>query len=368
MVEKNTSITEQESFCLTIAICQLNKTTSIHDIARHLKVSATTVSFVLNGKGAERKISTAMEKKILTYVAKIGYKPNHLAKSLRTGKTKIIGMLVEDIADPFFSAISRGIEEKLYGLGYKIFHCSSNNDTERSKKILNTFRQQQVDGYILVPAPGIENEIQSLINDDKPVILLDRYFPKLITVNIVVDNSGGAYQAVTHLIENGYRQIAFVTLKSDQPQMKQRLHGYSKAIEENKLEKCVKKIPYRTPDDRITAIVKSLLKEHAEIDAIFFSTNYLAVAGLKAIRETGLQIPGEIGIVGFDDNTHFSLFSPSITAVAQPIDEMTEEAVQYLIKALDDKADVAKPDTIVLPVNLIIRNSSINKIKKSIIH
>lgn len=337
---------------------------SIHDIARHLNVSATTVSFVLNGKAEEKKISSAVEKKVQEYVEQVGYRPNHIAQSLRTGKSKIIGMLVEDIADPFFSSIARVVEENLYTLGYKIFHSSTDNNTERAKDLLQIFRERQVDGYIIAPTPGIEEDIQSLLNDSKPVILFDRYFPGLGTINVLVDNMGGAFNATQHLIENGFTNIGFVTLNSEQVQMMARLKGYEKALKGTKRPKYVYKIDYKTPPDKIAALVKEYIRQNPFIDAILFATNYLAISGLQAIRELGLKMPDNIGIVGFDDNTHFSLFSPSITAVAQPIEKISEATVQQLIKALTNESKPKAIKTTVLPTELIIRESSLSRVKK----
>ena len=337
----------------------MKKKTSIHDIARHLNVSATTVSFVLNGKAEERKISTALERKVLDYVEEVGYRPNHIAQSLRTGKSKIIGMLVESISDPFFAGIARVIEDNLYQLGYKIFHSSTDNDTQRAKSLLQIFRERQVDGYIIVPAPGIEDDIQGLLNDSKPVVLFDRYFPELNTTNVVIDNAGGAYNATRHLFENGFDNIAFITLDSEQIQMQDRLTGYKKCIRENKLASYIYCTEYTMQPDKICALIKEFLRENNDINGVVFATNYLAVSGLQAIKELGLLVPADIGVVGFDDNTHFSLFSPSITAVAQPVEEISKHTVQQLIRALAPGEKAGKRETTVLLTELIIRESSL---------
>jgi LacI family transcriptional regulator len=272
-------------------------------------------------------------------------------------------MLVEDISDPFFSSIARIIEENLYNLGYKIFHYTTNNNTERAKALLQIFRERQVDGYIIAPAPGLEKEIQALLNDAKPVILFDRYFPGLNTTNVVIDNMGGAFTAVQHLVENGYINIALITLNSEQVQMLDRLKGYDKAISKNKLPRNILRIEYRTAPVKIIALVKQFLEKNPAIDAIVFATNYLAVSGLHAIRELKLDIPKDIGVVGFDDNTHFSLFSPSITAVAQPVEDISKATVEQLVVALTKEDKGKKRKTIVLPTALIVRESSLSGIR-----
>ena len=334
------------------------KKISIHDIAKQLKVSATTISFVLNGKAEDKGISVDMIKKVHDHIKKVGYKPNMIAQSLRTGKSNIIGMLMEDIADPFFSTIARGVEANAYEHGYKIFYASTENSTEKTRELINTFRSRQVDGYIIAPPPGIEEDIQSLINDHLPVVLFDRYLPALDTIDVIVDNYAGSYEAVKHLLNNGYENIGFVTLDSKQTQMADRLRGYRKALKEKKKLICIQQLPYAIASHESTHIIKKFLQKHTQLDAILFATNYLAIGGLEAIADLGLRVPGDLALVGFDDNTHFRLFRPSITAVAQPVKEIAVEIVKALLHELSQNNKATKKTTIVLPTELIIRNSS----------
>ncbi|MEO5683649.1 MAG: substrate-binding domain-containing protein [Chitinophagaceae bacterium] len=336
----------------------MKKKASIHDIARQLKVSATTVSFILNGKAEEKRISSGLEKSVLEYVRSIGFQRNQIAQSLRTGKTKIIGMLVEDIADPFFSAIARIVEEQAYKEGYKIFNSSTENDMHKAKALIRVLRERQVDGYIIAPTNGIEADIQLLIEDNFPVVLFDRYFPGLATQNVVVDNTGGAYNAVNHLFENNCVHIALVTLESEQVQMQNRLNGYLRCINENQLTQYILRIPYNLTHEERAYLINSFLTAHPALDGILFATNYLAISGLEAIQQLSLSIPEDIAIVGFDDNTHFALFSPSISAVAQPIAAMSEKVIEKLMTRLSAEDKTTVRETIVLPTQLIVRQSS----------
>ncbi|MFX1708932.1 substrate-binding domain-containing protein [Chitinophaga sp. CC14] len=335
------------------------KKISIHDIARQLNVSSATVSYVLNGKAQEKRISAVQEKRILAFARQAGYRPNMVAKSLRTGKSKTIGMLVEDIADPFFSSIAREVEKIASRLDYKIFYSSTENDTRITQALIKVFRDAQVDGYIIAPAPGIEQEVKALIDDHLPVILFDRYFPGLPTVNVVVDNFNGAYQATRHMLEQGSRHIGFVTLDSTQVQMSDRLAGYTAALQEAGIQLRVLKIPYRLHPDKIAEKVKLFIKKNKDMNGVLFATNYLAISGLDAINNLHKKVPADMAIVGFDDNTHFSLFSPAITAVAQPMQEISEQVMKKLIACMADTADISRASTVVLPTRLIIRESSL---------
>jgi LacI family transcriptional regulator len=225
-------------------------------------------------------------------------------------------------------------------------------------------RERQVDGYIIAPPPGIETEIEALIDERCPMVLFDRYFPDLSTINVVVDNFGGASLAIDHLYENGYRTIGLVTLDSEQSQMKDRLAGYYEAVGKKGLPSVVKKIAFRQTLEDMVRQIKEFLLKYNELDAVLFATNYLTIPGLEAIIELELSIPDDIAVVGFDDNNHFSLFSPSITAVAQPIQMLSEKTVKRLMSCLAKEKEGFKSETEVLPTTLIVRNSSLPKNKE----
>jgi LacI family transcriptional regulator len=339
------------------------KKITIDDIARELKISKTTVSFVINGKAREKNISTTLEKKVLAFIDEIGYQPNHFAQGLRTGKTKMIGMLVEDISDPFFSAIARMMEEIAYKKGYKILYSSTENDTQKAKDLIEMYRIRHVDGYIIAPPPGIQSELKDLTDDGFFVLLFDRTLPGLEISNVVVDNLESSYRGVKHLIGNGYKNIAMITLLSDQTQMADRESGYIKALDEVKKPYLLKKIAYHDKRENCIQEIRDFLIIHQEIDALFFATNYLAESGLETLKFLNRRIPEDIGIVVFDDHYLFKLFTPSITAIAQPIKEISEQVIHLMLKSIADP-NLKKPvKTLVVPTSLMVRDSSSPQIK-----
>ncbi|HEX8332864.1 MAG TPA: substrate-binding domain-containing protein [Segetibacter sp.] len=338
----------------------------IGDIARELKVSITTVSFILNGKASEKRISSDLAERVLKYVKKVNYAPNHLAKSLRTGKTNLIGLIVEDISNPFFSNVARLIEENAYEKGFRIIYCSSENDTDKTTELIKVFRERQVDAYIITPTAGTEEDIKSLLLDKCNVVLFDRYFPNVNTSYVVVDNAGSTFNAITHFIEQGYKNIAFITLSSEQTQMQDRLAGYKKAIEENKLKAYIKKVSYHDNAENYIVDIESYLSEQTDLDAVFFATNYLGISGLDAIKNLKLKIPSDIGVISFDDHDLFRLHSPSITAVVQPIQEMSKQIINIILDEVAANGVATEEKEVVLPAPLVIRKSSIAKnIKRS---
>lgn len=339
----------------------MKKKISIHDIARDLKISAASVSYVLNGLAREKRIGAELEKKILDYTKKIGYEPNLMAKTLRTGKSHIIGMLVEDISDSFFSAIARQVEKHSANSGYKILYASTENDTAVTKTLLQLFRQSRVDGYIIAPPPGVEDDIKKLLADKVPMVLFDRHFEDLATTNVLIDNMDGAYKGVAHLVQNGYKNIGFITLDSKQSQMVERLEGYRNAIKHFGLKKSELKIPYQSEPEKMYKAISNYFEKNPTIDAVFFATNYLSVKGLDVIKKLGKQVPKELAVIGFDDNVYFQLLTPSLTAIAQPIDDIAETITREIIRQLaNNKAD-NKPVTVRIATQLVPRESSIKK-------
>jgi LacI family transcriptional regulator len=340
----------------------MKKRMTIGDIAHELGISKTTVSFVLNGKARENHISIILEKKILKHIEKVGYRPNQFAQGLRTGKTKIIGMMVEDISDPFFSSIARIVEENAYSKGYKIFYCSTENNTQKTNDLIEVYRTRQVDGYIIAPPPGIETKLKELADDGHPVVLFDRTLPDIEADNVVVDNYRGAYTAIQHFIKNGYRKIAMITLNSDQVQMMERQRGYQDALDEIKQPYVIKKVTYHNQKENNSIHeIQEFLTANKDLDAVFFATNYIADSGLEAIRNLNLRIPEDLGVIAFDDYNLFRLFTPSITAISQPIKEIAEQVINLILERLSDDETPKVVKTFILPSTLMIRNSSLPK-------
>ncbi|MBC8032938.1 MAG: LacI family DNA-binding transcriptional regulator [Chitinophagaceae bacterium] len=341
----------------------MGKKLSLNDIAKELNISTTTVSIVLNGKAKERRISPALVEKVLKLVEQREYKINLVAKSLRTGKSKIIGLFVEDISNSFFAQFARQIEEKAYSSGYKIIYCSTNNDTLKTKELLQIFKSRQVDGYIITPPKGIEEDIRSLIDSDSPVVLFDRYFDEINTHYVAIDNASSTHLGIAHLIGQGYRKIAFITIISEQTQMTGRLDGYRKCIKEHHLEENVIEINRDKGQKHIVQRIKGFLQKNRQLDSIMFSTNFLTMQGLKCIKDLKLRIPQDLGILSFDDNEFFELYQPTITAIAQPIEELSSHVIKILLADLaSGQVNTKNYQNIVVPGSLIIRDSTIKRV------
>nr|WP_255537097.1 substrate-binding domain-containing protein [Pedobacter sp. SYSU D00873] len=267
--------------------------------------------------------------------------------------------MVESISNPFFANIARMIEGNAYRNGYKIIYSSTENDTEKTKQILSIFKERHVDGYIIAPPEGIEAEITALVKSGSPVVLFDRFLENVPLVDFVgVDSAQSIYNGIKHLVLEGYKNIGFVTLDSLQSQMQDRLHGYERAASEFKLAEHVKEVSYNQSSENIVRQIVSFLKRKKDLDAIVFATNYLGISGLRAIRELGLAIPDDIGVLVFDDNELFELYTPSITSIAQPINEISDQVISLLLKRLDQPELDVQNERVILETDLIVRNST----------
>lgn len=334
------------------------KKLSIVDIANHLNVSKTTISFILNGRAQEKRIGKELVERVQKFVDEVGYKPNSLAKSLRTGKSNIIGLMVEDISNPFFAAIARLIEDRAYKNGYKIIYCSTDNDTGKTRDLINMFRDRHVDGYIIAPPEGIEEDISSLLKDGMPVVLFDRHLPKVTTDYIEIDNLFSTYNATRHLIQQGYKKIGFVTFLSTQTQMLARMEGYNKALDEDSLKPVIQEIAFNRDEEMIIKPLTSFFKKHKELDAVIFGTNHVGTCGLKVINNLGLKVPSDLAVISFDDYDVFKLFSPPVTAIAQPIESIADNVITLLLNKLNNSSAGNATQSIIIKTEFNIRASS----------
>lgn len=338
------------------------KKTSIKDIAKSLGISITTVSFILNGKSKEKRISEELTLKVEEYIREVGYKPSHLAQSLRLGKSKVIVFMVEDISNQFFASIARKIEEKAFKNGYKIIYCSTNNDPEKAKALIETFKVRSVDGLIITPTPNLESTISGLLEEEFAVLLFDRWIPSIDCNYVIVENEKSAFEATTHLINNGCKKIGFITVESDQIQMNDRLTGYINAIEVYGFSKNVLLLPFQNSSDQsLSYKIQLFLQKNTDLDALFFATNYLAFEGLQAINVLKKRIPNDILVVSFDDHYFFTLFQPNISAIEQPLESIAEKLMEGMLMMLEDEEINKREFKVILPNTLQIRESSDSK-------
>jgi LacI family transcriptional regulator len=342
----------------------MTKKVSIKDIAKELELSITTVSFVINGKSEEMGISEATSSKVLELIKKRDYSPNNAARLLRTGKSHTIGLIVEDLGNYFFGNIAKVVDLEASKRGYNVFLSSTDNNPKTAKDLIRKMRDSSVDGMIITPTKDLKQELEKLKNDKIPFVLLDRTIPGLSANAVVLDNFKGAYDLTRHLLNHGYQNIGFVTIHSDMSQMTERERGYLAAMESStktSADDLVLKVKFDDPAETVISSIMSFVKENQDVEALFFSTNYLGVHGIEALKQLGKCMPDDLAVVSFDDNDLFRLFTPSITVASQPINQIAVESIELLLRLIENEVKHEMPINKVLEPELIERQSSIQK-------
>lgn len=344
------------------------KKVSMKDIAKELNTSITTVSFVINGKSEEMGISPVTAKKVRDLIKKRGFNPNSAARILRTGKSKTIGLIVEDIGNYFFGNIAKVIEKEAHKNGYNVFFSSTENNDNTAKELITKMRNSSVDGYIITATQGLKDDIVKLKEENVPFVLIDRLVPNVETNYVILDNYIGSYDLTQHLLDNGYSKIGFISIFSVMSAMVEREKGFMNAMADAGITvqpKKILKVTFGETDENIIKAIKKYLVKNPDIDALFFATNYLGVIGIEALQQSNLNIPADIAVVSFDDNDLFRLLSPSITVAAQPIEEIATESIQLLLRIIKKEQKPLKTVGEIIKPKIIIRNSSPKKTKKA---
>lgn len=219
------------------------------------------------------------------------------------------------------------------------------------------FTTMGVDGCIIAPTRGMEKEIKEMVDSGMNVVLFDRKFGNKVTDSVMVDNRGGMYEAVKHLIDRGFTNIGLVALALDKPEKEDRVIGYNEAIADHGLTPYVFPLPFREHYLSYVEEIEDFLNKNRQLDAVVFGTNYLGISGLQAISRLELKIPEDIAVVSFDDHDLFRVYKPNITVVAQPIEEIAQAAIDTLLGRMQS-SEPSPIKSITLPTLLIARNSS----------
>ena len=326
-------------------------------------VSVALVSYVLNGKEKEARISTEMSDKIRRTAIELNYQPNMIAKSLKSGKTNTIGLIVADISNPFFSGIARIVEDEAKKHNYVVIFGSSDENADNQQDLIDVFLNRLVDAFIIAPTAGTEKQILALKKRNVPVILIDRYFPGTDVDCVHINNFMAASKAVQKLISNGRSKIAMLAYDTKLTHMQQRKDGYKTVLKENGIRSkssWLLEVPYHNMENEISEKMDALLNR-LQVDAFLFATNSLAVAGLKKINEYGIRVPEELAIISFDESDAFDFFYSPVTYVSQSITDIGKEAVKLSIARMENK--VKKTAEVTIEAKLIIRESCGSKTK-----
>lgn len=334
---------------------------TIHDIAKKLGISASTVSRALNNNPL---ISKATQAKIKETAAKMGYRPNTMAANLRTRKTNTIGVIVPLINRHFFSSVISGIEDVAYNSGFAVTITQSNDSFEKEEKIAQTLYSNRVDGVIV--SIGMEttkfNHLKHFSERNIPLVFFDRVVDEIEAHKISVDDFNGGFIATQHLIEQGAKKIAHIGGPLNLNIYRKRLDGFSTAMKKAGLEVDRKMLLHNslTRTDGTNAI-KKLLKNPQKPDAIFCANDTTALSVIIYLVENGIKVPEDIMVVGFSNEPFSEVVTPSISTIRQPGFEMGQKAAELIIEQIKRKNQPSRFQNIVMPTELIIRQSSFKK-------
>ncbi len=324
------------------------------DVARKAGVSVATVSRVLNGSPL---VTESARRKVLRVVKQLNYHPNRAAQRLRAGHSRVIGLIISDIQNPFFTSVVRGIEDVAYQHGYSLVLCNSDEDPEKENLYINVMRSEEVAGVILASASRASPHLDDLIAYNIPVVAIDRQIAKRQVDAVLVKNSDSAYQAVSHLTGLGHRCIGYIGLPLTRTPGRERYDGYRRALRDHNLK--VKRALVRISDAKQQGGCEStrdLLSQQPCVTALFVANNLMTLGALQAIRERGLQVPDDVSVVGFDDTPWATLLDPPLTAIAQPTYELGRRAAELLLARLQDRDKPVVRE--LLETRLIVRGST----------
>jgi LacI family transcriptional regulator len=326
---------------------------TIREVAERAHVSPTTVSHVIN---KTRFVSKETRERVLLALEELGYKPNELARSLRSGKTFTLGLILPDNSNPFFAEISRGIESSAFEADYSVILCNTEGNQEREEFYVDLLLKKQVDGLIFVAAGDRADSLYSLVKRKIPVIIVDRNVPGPEVDAVLVDNITGGWAAVRYLIELGHRRIACITGPSNVTPSSGRVIGYRKALTEANIpvdETLISQGNFRIESGEQIAL--ELLQRADRPSAIFACNDLMAIGAMRAANRLELDIPGDVSIIGYDDIELARYVTPLLTTVFQPKSLMGQVAVKLL---LDRMENIDRPKQVeVLQPELVIRES-----------
>ena len=330
---------------------------TMQDVARLAGVSVATVSAVVNGTAT---VSAKRSERVREAMAAIDYSPDQIARSLRVGRSGVIGVVIPDVTNAFFPEVIRGVEDAARSEAYSVILCNSNEDPEQEERHLNMLLARRVDG-VLLACTNYAAAYDRLLRRRFPIVFFDR-IPELAHHGAVgTDNLDASYRATIHLIEQGHRDIGFIAGNLLLSPHAKRLEGFRKAMQEAQI--AVSDQYLRRGDLQLESGYQNgvqLLSLPAPPTAIISSSSKMLLGLLRAMRELHVRCPEQVSVIGFDDHVWSEFFNPPLTCVAQPSYEIGRRAFEMLLKRLQKDHDNTQPERQVtlLKAELRVREST----------
>ncbi|MCC5908843.1 MAG: LacI family DNA-binding transcriptional regulator [Clostridiaceae bacterium] len=307
---------------------------NIREVAKQAGVSVATVSRVLNHP--ESVSATTMEL-VLATMEKMQYTPNGFARSLALNRSSTIALLIPNILNPLYPQIAKGVEDVAHQKGYNILLCNTEENKEKERDYLDMLIEKRVGGFILTSSQLENKDLQKIKNQNVPFVMVGRNIEDIDANMVFTDYYMGAYQITQHLIEVGYSKIAHITGSLNQIENLEKRRGYEKALEEAGISLQSQYIVEGNNEIEGGYLgAKKLLKSKEKPQAIFAANDLMAIGAIDAIKSSGLHIPEDVAIVGFDDITMAALIEPKLTTISQPVYKMGLIAARLLFESIEN--------------------------------
>jgi LacI family transcriptional regulator len=326
------------------------------DVAHEVGVSMMTVSRVINEKG---DVSPATRQRVLDAIDRLGYRPSSIARSLATRRTGTLGLVVPDVANPFFAEVARGVEQVAYAEGYNVFLCNTDEDPERELDVLGSLEEKRVDGIVLCSSRLDHDDLQMVMESHPAVALVNRSVEVTDheAAAVLVDDELGGRLSTLHLLDRGHRAIGFLSGPQGSHSGQRRLAGYAAVLSESGMPRDADWVERGAPvaESGRTAALK-LLARHPELTALICYNDLVAVGALGACRELNKRVPEDVAVVGFDDIPLAALVTPPLTTCRIPRHELGVKAVEALLSQIRGEPTLARE--VVLEPTLVVRASA----------
>ncbi|GAA4616530.1 LacI family DNA-binding transcriptional regulator [Saccharopolyspora hordei] len=325
---------------------------TLADVARLAGVSTATVSHVVNGT---RTVREETRRAVEAAIKATNYSPNTLARSLATASTRSIAVVMSAISNPYFGQVLQGIESEAVRAGYTLLLADSRDDAEHELTVVRNMHERRVDGMILAPSADAGEALEYLKARSVPVVLADRLIDETYD-QVGPENAEPTARLVDHLAELGHTRIALVSGRSGLATTDERVRGYRDALQRNGLAFDPELLVEGRSETGSAARATARLLEHPERPtAIIAANNSMTIGVMQALHTAGLRVPDDIALVGFDDFPWADCFSPRLTVIAQPCEQIGSTAARLLLRRLADRD--AEPETHRLPSRLVHRDS-----------
>jgi LacI family transcriptional regulator len=330
---------------------------TIEDLARVVGVSKSSVSRALNS--VPGGVTAEVAERVRVAAERLGYVPNLLAASLKSQTTRTVGLVLPDLGNPFFALVAAGIEAEISGAGYTLLVANTANDHARETLLTRTLLERQVDALLIASTGPSGKHLQLAIDRGVHVVLVDSHPRKLMTDCVMADNKRGSAAAIKHLLELGHRDIGVITgVPAEDSSAAERLDGVRRALRQAGID--LPATRYASGDyvvERAEEVANELLERRDRPTALFVTNNLMTTGALRAIHALNLRVPDDLSLIGFDDMDWYPVADPPVTTVAQPAYEIGAHAAQRLLLRIRSMRPL-KPQTILLPTELIVRGST----------